>query len=196
LTKAIAFSFAALLLLSACSTTSVNLRYEATSNIALAAPGAPVVTVGTFIDKRGEPAHWLGAIRGGFGNPLKNIESDQPVAILVAAAFSDGLRSRRFTVSDTNPVFELSGVIRKLACNQIVRREANVDIELHLTHLPSGRQTFVRTYAENSIEGSMLSFNTGVFASVQDLRLLTENTLQKVVDNALDDKAFRNALYP
>jgi hypothetical protein len=196
MTKAIALSCAALLLLSACSTTSVNLRYEPTPNITFAAPGAPTVTVGTFIDQRGEPANWLGAIRGGFGNPLKNLELDQPVATLVATAFADGLRSRRFTVSDTNPVFQLSGVIKKLDCNQIVRREANVDIELRLKHLPSGRLSFVRTYAENSIEGSVMSFNTGVFASVGDLRLLTENTLRKVVDNALDDNAFRNALHP
>jgi hypothetical protein len=121
---------------------------------------------------------------------------DQPVATLVATAFTDGLRSRRFTVTDANPVFQLSGLIRKLDCNQIVRREANVDIELRLKHLPSGRLSFVRTYSENSIEGSIMSFNTGVFASVWDLRLLTENTLRKVVDNALDDNAFRNALYP
>jgi len=54
--------------------------------------------VGTFVDARGEPANWLGAIRGGFGNPLKNLESDRPVADIVGAAFADGLRARGVTV--------------------------------------------------------------------------------------------------
>jgi len=63
-----------------------------------AAASARPVNVGTFVDARGEPANWLGAIRGGFGNPLKNLESDRPVADIVGAAFADGLRARGVTV--------------------------------------------------------------------------------------------------
>ena len=80
--------------LSACGTTNVGLKYSAPPTVAQASTRAQPLLVGNFIDKRGEPATWLGAIRGGFGNPLKNLESDKPVADLVKAAFADGLRAR------------------------------------------------------------------------------------------------------
>ena len=73
--------------LSACGTTHVSLKYSAPPAIVQASARAQPLLVGTFTDKRGEPATWLGAIRGGYGNPLKNLESDKPVAELVKAAF-------------------------------------------------------------------------------------------------------------
>jgi uncharacterized lipoprotein YajG len=149
--------------------------------------------VGSFTDQRGEPANWLGAIRGGFGNPLKNLESDRPVSALVQAAFADGLRARGVKTDESSP-FQISGVIRKLDCNQYVRREANADIEITVIDRASGQTRFSRTYTAANIDGSMLSLSTGIFASVDDLRAVTEKTLREVVDKALDDSALRAAM--
>lgn len=179
------------LVLAACSTTQVGMRYQAQQSVTAAAAGSPGVSMGTFIDQRGEPAHWLGAIRGGFGNALKNIELDQPVAQIVQTAFADGLRARQFTTSANAP-FSVSGVIRKLDCNQMVRKEANAEIELNVQHVRTGRQIFSRVYSVTNVAGSGLAM--GVFASVDELRALTERTLREVVDKALDDTAFRSAL--
>src|SRR5664279_3250430 len=98
----------------ACGTTKVDLRY-ATSATAVRTPeNAPRVEVGSFVDQRGEPANWLGAIRGGFGNPLKNLESSTPVSQIVGRAFAEGLQARRYIASAGPGGFQVSGVIRKL----------------------------------------------------------------------------------
>src|SRR5690606_12667685 len=57
--------------LCACSTTRVGMKYDSSRVQEVFAGQTGTISVGSFIDQRGEPAHWLGAIRGGFGNPVK-----------------------------------------------------------------------------------------------------------------------------
>ena len=178
--------------LSACSTTNVGLKYTSPIQATKAASSNSAVFVGTFVDQREDTSNWLGAIRGGYGNPLKNLESDQPVADLVKTAFTDGLRARGITVSD-NGKTQLTGLVKKLDCNQYVRREAYADIEISVLD-STGQQRFVRTYSASNIEGSLLSLKTGLFASVDDLRILLEKTLREAIDKALDDTALKAAL--
>lgn len=184
------------IVLTGCGTTSGGLRYAPQATATQAVASQTSVVVGSFIDQRGEPAKWLGAIRGGFGNPLKNLESNEPVADLVRAAFADGLRARGFPVDAPASTRQLTGVVRKLDTNQYVRREANVEIEVTVTDVASNQQRFTRTYTATNVEGSMLSLKTGVFASVEELRAITEKTLSEVIDKALEDTALRNALRP
>jgi hypothetical protein len=181
------------LLLAACGTTQTKLSYSPTYSAAKLSPDAQPLSVGTFSDQRGETPTWYGAIRGGFGNPLKVLESDKPIASIVQEAFANGVRARGMNPEGSSAL-QLSGVIRKLDCNQMVRREATVEIELVLTDTKSGRQRFKQTYSTYSIDGSLMSMKTGVFASVDDLRLTTEKALNETVDKALDDSAFRAAL--
>lgn len=152
------------------------------------------LTVGLFTDNRGEPSDWLGAIRGGFGNPLKEIWSTEPVADLVAKMFTAGLQARGLTVQGSDASHLLTGSIIRLDCNQLVRPEANAEIELYLTERKNGQKVFSRTYRATNVEGSVFSPATGIFASVEKLRSLTEKTLQQVVDQALDDPAFHDAV--
>lgn len=177
-----------------CSTTQVGLKYETTNAPARVAVDAQPIGVGSFVDQRGEPANYVGAIRGGFGNPLKSLETEKPVSDLVHAAFEDGLHARGVTIERGSTPFQLAGVIRKLDCNQMARREANVEIELSVTDRASGLQRFSRTYSASNVEGSVMTLKAGVFASVEDLRTLTERTLRETVDKALDDSALRAAL--
>jgi Uncharacterized lipoprotein len=179
--------------LSACGTTSVGLKYAAPPSVAQASARAQPLLVGNFADKRGEPATWLGAIRGGFGNPLKNLESDKPVAELVKAAFADGLRARGVAPDQASAPFQITGTIKKLDCNQIVRREANVEIEVAVLDR-AGKQRFIKTYSASNLDGSVLSLSSGVFASVEDLRATLEKTLRETIDKALDDSVMRAAL--
>ena len=184
---------ATIALLSACSTTSVGLKYSPTESVSKVAATAPPVFLGTFLDQRGVRQNWLGAIRGGFGNPLKNLESDRPVAELVRTAFSDGLRARGVTIDQTSAQYQITGVIRTLDCSQYVRREAHADIEISVLD-KAGQQRFARRYTSDALDGSLLSLSVGVFASVDDLRLIMEKTLRETVDKALDDTALRAAL--
>lgn len=179
--------------LAACSTTRVGLKYAPSMTPSMIAASA-AIDVGNFVDQRGEPATFIGAIRGGFGNPLKTLDAERPVSELVHDAFADGLRARGVTVDSGSTTAQLVGVIRKLDCNQMARREANVEIEVSVIDRASGRTRFARTYSASNIDGSLMSLKTGVFADVEDLRALTEKTLRETVDKALDDGALRAAL--
>ena len=179
--------------LSACGTTHVSLKYSAPPAIVQASARAQPLLVGTFTDKRGEPATWLGAIRGGYGNPLKNLESDKPVAELVKAAFADGLRARGVAPDQSSSQFQITGTIKKLDCNQFVRREANVEIEVAVLDRAGG-QRFIKTYSASNLDGSVVNLSSGVFGSVEDLRVTLEKTLRETIDKALDDSAMRAAL--
>lgn len=175
-----------------CSTTNVSLKYEGTGGPQIASGRGPV-TVGTFIDQRGENPAWLGVIRGGFGNPLKTLEGDRPAAELVQAGFVDGLRSRGYQISP-DALATIAGTVRVLDADQYVRREANVEIEVTVTRRGAAAPVFTRTYSANRVEGSAVTMNAGIFGSVEDLRSLLAKTLGEVIDKALGDPALSTAL--
>lgn len=173
-------------ILSGCSTSSAGMPKDASSR-------API-SLGAFVDERGETPTWLGVIRGGFGNPIKTLEGDQPVAELVRAGFVDGLKARGYQVSPDAPV-TLSGTVRTFDADQYVRREANAEIAVPLTGTGGGaKPIFERTYSANRIEGSALSLQTGIFGSVEELRAVLQRTPGEVIDKALDDQQLRAAL--
>lgn len=179
--------------LAACGTTRSGISYVPTLPVTKAAAPASVA-VGSFVDARGEqnPA-WSGAIRGGFGNAIKVLELDRPVAEVVKSAFSDGLKARGLSPGVPGSGAQLTGVVRKFECDQVVRREATVEIELTVVDA-SGQSKFSRTYRSNNIDGSYLNMSTGVFGSVEELRLVLEKTLRETVDKALEDGALRSAM--
>src|ERR1700731_447776 len=76
----------------ACSTNTVTLVYRpAVAPAAQSAVPATLLSVGDFTDNRKEPLRWIGAIRGGYGNPLKVLETDKTVSELVRDAFRQAL---------------------------------------------------------------------------------------------------------
>ena len=181
-------------LLSACSTTNVGLKYVPTTTVTKVQDAQYPVAIGPFIDKREEPGKWLGAIRGGYGNPMKNLEAERPVAEMGQSAFSEGLRARGIKVADEGKR-KVIGTVIKLECNQYVRREAYVDIEIAVLD-QAGQQQFTKTYSASKVEGSLITLDAGIFASVDDLRIVLEKTLRQAIDQALDDHALIAALQP
>jgi uncharacterized lipoprotein YajG len=175
-----------------CVTDTVSLGYKSAAQITAANSGT-AVSVGSFVDQRGETPTWIGAVRGGYGNPLKTLQTDKPVSALVQTAFTDGLRARGLLATSAG-AYQVAGVIKKLDCSQYVRREAHAIIDVSVFD-PSGKQIFTQTYTADELEGSLMALNVGVFGSVDSLRLLAEKTLNEVVDKALDDTAFRNAMH-
>jgi hypothetical protein len=188
----------ATLILSACWTTHVELKYQAPPKVAPAAPGTPAMTVGAFADMRGQKPKWIGRIRGTFGNTLETVVVDEPVSNLVQTQFRDGLRARQFAVVDSDAVFEISGVIRKLSSIQYVHVQTDVEIEVGLRRVSNGDQIFTHTYSAQAVEASRSYSVQSVETArpVVAIRALTEKTLRDVVNQALDDRAFRDALRP
>src|ERR1700730_15585860 len=76
-----------------CVTDTVSLGYKPAAQITPVNSGT-AVSVGSFVYPRGETSTWIGAVRGGYGNPLKPLQTDKPVSALVQTAFTDGLRAR------------------------------------------------------------------------------------------------------
>jgi uncharacterized lipoprotein YajG len=186
------FATLAVTTLAACGTTRAGISYAPSMSVTKAT-SAPV-SVGSFIDARGEQqSNWAGAIRGGFGNPLKVLELDRPVADVVRTAFADALLARGVGPAAAGSGAQLSGVVRKFDCDQYVRREATVEIEL--TVLGAGGQSkFTRVYRSNNVDGSYMTLSAGVFGSIEELRTVMEKTLRETVDKALEDSALRAAL--
>jgi len=152
--------------------------------------------MGTFADMRGQKPNRIGRIRGTFGNTLERLVVDESVATLVQTQFRDGLVARQFTVLDSGAALEISGIIRKLSSIQYVHVETDVEIEVRLRRLPGGEEIFSHTYSGHAVEASRAYTVQAVESArpVEAIRALTERTLRDVVNQALDDPAFRNAL--
>jgi len=180
----------------ACPTTRVGTNYRPPAEMAAAPSSQADVVVGRFSDDRGEPANWLGAIRGGYGNPLKKLESDEPVSDLVAQVFAAGLKARGLSADPSSARYVLSGSIKQLDCSQLARKEANAEIQVAVSESKGGKQVFANEYRASNVEGSVLTLSAGIFGSVEELRALMEKTLQQAVDQALDDPALRSAVHP
>lgn len=191
----------ALLLVCACSiaacstTTKGGLAYAPSTSPGPANPTLAVsVTAGQFMDQRGgDDKEWIGAIRNGWGIPVKNVDVAPSVAVVVQEAFAAGLRASGFSMSG-GTAYRISGVIKALDANQLVHLESNVEIEVDVFKISTGQEVFSRTYSAHNSEGSMLSLHTGYFGSEKKLRALAQKTLDQVVNQALDDSDLRRAI--
>src|SRR3954454_18807690 len=74
-------------MISGCSTTPVTLSYNPALAPTKQAAAMPVVEVNSVVDQRENTSKRIGAIRGGYGNPLKKLETPVPVKDVVRDAF-------------------------------------------------------------------------------------------------------------
>ena len=177
-------------LLAACSTSRLPLVYVPPST-GVPAHGTPAVASVSAIDKRGETApdaNWIGAIRGGFGNPLKRLETDRPLTEVVADAVRDALRARGLLGAADAP-YDLQVTIEQLEADQVVRREAQVRLRLAWLRRPGGLPAFANHGSADIVSGSVITVETGVFGSVEGLRAVIAQAMSQAIDQALDDPA-------
>ncbi len=179
--------------LAAGCTTLVPLRYTADSAAPAVTPATPLISVGPFLDSRGPraDADWLGAIRGGYGNRLKTLRTQQPMSQVVQTAYADGLRARGVFAEAEEGRFVLEGTIDKLDCSEYVNLEAHAHVTLRVRDKATGAQLYTWPYRVDETEGGL---GAGIFGSVETLRLLAERTLRELVDRSLDDPALRKAV--
>jgi hypothetical protein len=187
-----------LLLLAGCSTHRVSLVYAEHAIEISPAPSA--VAIGQFSDGRGKDArrgdnnNWFAVIRGGYGKTLLTAE---PLNVVVAKAFSDGLAARKMlAATPENTAYLLFGEIKEFACEQYVRRSCHIAIEVIVSKRAGGQQVFKRISRADGVEGSLLAIDTGMFGSVDKLKEFSATSLSQVVDRAIDDPALRDAIKP
>lgn len=176
-----------------CTTSQVELPY-AGKGMSGTSPQQAVVNVGVFTDQRKHAANWLGAIRGGYGNPLKTLETPIPVSQVVRNAFVDGLAARGLLSKKDDAPLTLFGAVEQFDCNQVGRREAHARIQVTVVDNRRSEQLFSQVFSRDTVTGSMITLDAGVFASVDDLRQVAATTLNEVVDEALDSSQFLRAV--
>lgn len=175
------------LLLAGCAT-KVQLQYQSTMPPLAVGPAA--IGGVTVTDARNEPdPTYVGAIRTGFGSPLKTMLTARPVREDVAAAFDSALRTRGLFAPGA--VGALRVRLDLLAANQVVRREAEITFTLVLTGA-GGRALYTATEAVDNKQIELAS--SGVLASIDDLKAYMDLALSQAIDRALDKPAFRAAL--
>ena len=182
-------SFLALTLVG-CTTTRVSMEQQKYTG---AKENHPVIAVGTFTDQRKHEPNWLGAIRGGYGNPLKTLTTPKPVKEVVRDTFEQALQQRGLAAAVGKAKYRLDGDVVQYDCNQYARREAHVSLTLKLVNLATGREVYSKAIAVDNVEGSRLSLKTGIFASVDDLKVLAERTLAQAVSDFFADPGFKQA---
>lgn len=151
--------------------------------------GEPTIAFGEVVNAREQGEHWLGAIRGGYGNPLKVLVTEQPVHEVVAQAMRDGLEARGMAAE--NGAHRLNLRVIRFDCNQFIPKDAHVIFVLTLVDAQTGAALFEQTYQEHKVGGGI---GGGIFTPVEPLRALANETLQLAIDRALDDPAFRAAV--
>jgi hypothetical protein len=176
------------LVLSACNTVS-SLHYVPNASMQPASTAS--IGAVTAQDQRKEDPTRLATIMGGFGNPLKTLDTAKPVKDEVADAFRDGLRSRGLLEPAGLAPFTLALTIRKFDADMIIGRTARIDLTMSVIDQP-GRIIYQDSTTDS--ESDMKFFQTGVFADIDDLRVLSQTVLNRTVDKMLDNPAFRAAL--
>jgi hypothetical protein len=168
LRKAAAFSVLAVgaLLQMGCSTHTFQVKYEPTREVVPTTNSAPLVTVGSIRDDRGTESAWLGAIRGGYGNPLKKLYSDQPTTTVVTAALSDALELRKWLAPAETPYVRLDGAITKLDCSYYFNREAHAHLLLNVVDAKTNVTVFSQIYKTDTKESGV---GAGIFGDVNHL---------------------------
>lgn len=178
-----------LLSMAACGTTATSLPYSPTAAI----QQAPRATIGAVAvtDARGESnPNWVGAIRDGVGIPVKRLTTTRPVRDEVATAFIDALTARGLLAPGGPAPYRLDVIVNRLSCNQYNRREGHATFTVSLVDSRSG-QTVLQDKAESRVvTGSIITFEKGIFGSVDELRAVTIQAMNQAIDEALNRPGF------
>lgn len=178
------------LLLSACSTHLVPIKYEPSRAIVTPDKIAPVASVHAT-DNRNAGHDWVGAIRGGYGNPIKKLRTSEPIGDVVTAAFVEALRARRMlgTADSSNKAVEIS--IVKFDCSYYFNREAHAHLQVTVLSLPDHASLFSKLYVTDNTEPGV---GAGIFGDVDHLARFAQMTLNQTIDKVLNDPFFHDAL--
>jgi len=188
-TLAVLLAFAAGLT-TGCASYKVQLTYTPDPSLAPREESAHV-SVGAVRDERGTRSDWLGAIRGGFGNPLKKLYTERDTALVVKELFEEGLRVRGMLDVTGSVGFRLDITLAKLDTSNLVNGEAHAHLTVSVVDLATQAEVYSNLYqTDNTASG----IGPGVFGSVNELRDLANRTLNETIDKVLDDQALSFAV--
>jgi uncharacterized lipoprotein YajG len=182
-------SLAVAFTLCACSNTVASLHYTPHATAAVAA--APSISAVTAIDQRKEAPTRLATIMGGYGNPLKTLDTVKPVKDEIVDAFTEGLQVRGLLALNGQAPFQIVLTVRKFDADMIIGRTARIDLTMAV--LDQAGHVVYQDNATDS-QSDMKFFETGILANIGDMQVLAQTALDRTVDRMLDNPAFRTAV--
>lgn len=184
------FAVSSVLFLSACSTHMIPLKYDASDEIEVS-NNAPLVSSTSVSDARKTDSNWLGAIRGGYGNPLKKLRTDKPTDEAVNDVLVSALKARNMlgTAETSNKILDVS--IEKFDCSYYFNREAHAHLLVMVYTTPGRTPIFSHKYKTDNVEPGV---GAGIFGDVNHLAQFAQKTLNETIDKALNDPKLLSAL--
>lgn len=176
--------------LQGCSSHNMDITYKPTSQPTTSKTIGKIETV-NVTDSRGTPTNWLGAIRGGYGNPLKKLYTDGNTSDVVATAFEEALQARGLIAPKNISKFRVNVTLEKFDTSYFFNKEAHAHFSVALVHTPTQQTVFSQTYRTDNEEGGV---GAGIFGNVDALAEFANKTLNQNIDKALDDPQFIAAL--
>lgn len=180
-----------LVVTSGCSTHLSKVEYE---GVGLASTDVrPTVTQVIVSDKRGTDSDWLGAIRGGYGNVLKTLKTEESTDKIVDEIYTAALEKSGILADTDDAPYSLLVTIVKFDCSYYFNREAHAHVDISLAINESSKIKFSKSYKSDLTEGGV---GAGIFGDVDTLRDLAEKAMNETVDKMLQDPEFIIALRP
>lgn len=190
LTSKYLLSLLTLATLSGCSSHMMAIKYKPSSQ-PTKSNVSESVHMGNVVDSRGTPLNWLGAIRGGYGNPLKKLYTEKEAASLIKVAFEDALKLRGLLGPPGTSKYRIDIKLLKFDTSYYFNKEAHANFTMSLIHNPTGTLLFSHTYRTDNEKGGV---GAGIFGDVDALATFANDTLNETIDKALDDPSFLGAL--
>ncbi len=180
-----------LVVLSGCSTHASKVEYEGAgidpSQV------EPTVTEIIVSDERRTDSDWLGAIRGGYGNVLKTLRTEESTDAVVDKIYTAALNKSGIMSNTDDAPYSLRVAISKFDCSYYFNREAHAHVDVSLIVNDSSKIKFSKSYKSDLVESGV---GAGIFGDVDTLRDLAEKAMNETVDKMLQDPEFIAALLP
>jgi hypothetical protein len=103
---------------------------------------------------------------------------------VVRDTFVEGLHARGLLADGNTGTYGLQIGVKRLDSSQLVRREAHSKFDISVIDKASGKHVYSKTAEDNrSDEGSLA---TGILASTEDLRKITNDSLQAAIERPIN----------
>lgn len=170
----------------ACSTTAVDLPYSPV--VAPVARGVPTIAAVMATDVRDEKdPTYIGAVRGGVGNPVDTIVTKGPIVDQVKTAFEQALAARNLLGASGRDTLTVQ--VTKLSANQTIVRTANAAFRIELRDA-AGHALYSDAVDVSRSSGYVFG------ARVSDLNALGLRAMSEAIDQLLDKPGFLAAVKP
>ncbi len=175
------------MLFTSCRSYHVSLTYTPPLHGAQVTTDTSLFRVGKVSDSRDIKGTDIGTVRNEFGIPIKTLHAKRPVAQIAHSAFTYALNLRNRS-PDNIPKYTISVDILELWCNQYTAQDAGCRARVNVYETKTKKLVFTREYtAKRTRQTIKLTY----WSNVEDLATVVSETLQAVVDSALDDPDFQ-----